>query len=73
MVRCILRYHYAVCERHFKDGEELYRITFYNESTGETLSAPLKTPRLKENAVPSIFLGCPTYFSSSTSSIRESP
>ncbi|KAF8784746.1 hypothetical protein HNY73_010389 [Argiope bruennichi] len=63
----------AVCERLFKDGEVLYRTTFYNESTGETLCAPLKKSRLKENAVPSIFPGCPTYLSSSTSSIRESP
>ncbi|KAF8771664.1 THAP domain-containing protein 2 [Argiope bruennichi] len=62
-----------VCERHFKDGEVLYRTTIYKESTGETFSAPLKKPRLKENAVPSIFPGCPTYLSSSTSSIRESP
>ncbi|XP_055927642.1 uncharacterized protein LOC129958924 [Argiope bruennichi] len=61
----------AVCERHFKDGEVLYR-TFFYKSTGETLSAPLKKPRLKENAVPSIFPRCPTYLLS-TSSIRESP
>ncbi|KAF8790863.1 hypothetical protein HNY73_005816 [Argiope bruennichi] len=62
-----------VCERHFKDGKVLYRTTFYNESTGETLSAPLKKPRVKENALPSVFPVCPTYLSSSTSSIRESP
>ncbi|KAF8773028.1 hypothetical protein HNY73_015723 [Argiope bruennichi] len=62
-----------VCERQFKDGEVLYRTTFYNERTGETLSSPLKKPRRKENAVSSIFPGCPTYLSSSTSSIRESP
>ncbi|KAF8778939.1 hypothetical protein HNY73_015613 [Argiope bruennichi] len=61
----------SVCERHFKDGEVLYKTTFYNESTGETLSAPLKKPRLKENAVPSIFPGCPTYLASSISSIRD--
>ncbi|KAF8794343.1 hypothetical protein HNY73_002334 [Argiope bruennichi] len=59
------------CERHFNDG---YRTIFYNESTGETLSAPLKKPRLNENAVPSIFPGWPTILSSSTSSnSRESP
>ncbi|KAF8785445.1 hypothetical protein HNY73_010979 [Argiope bruennichi] len=62
-----------VCERHFKDGEVLYRTTFYNESTGETLAAPVKKDRLKENVVPSIFPGCPTYLLSSTSSIPESP
>ncbi|KAF8790453.1 hypothetical protein HNY73_005472 [Argiope bruennichi] len=61
-----------VCERHFNDGEMLYRTTFYNESTGKTLSAPLKKPRLKENDAPGIFPGCPTYLSSSTSSVRES-
>ncbi|XP_055945418.1 uncharacterized protein LOC129976071 isoform X2 [Argiope bruennichi] len=55
-----------VCERHFKDGEVLYRTIFYNESTGDTLSSPLKKSRLKENAVLSIFPGCPTYLLSST-------
>ncbi|GBM41413.1 hypothetical protein AVEN_172191-1 [Araneus ventricosus] len=61
-----------VCEKHFKDGEVLRNSTFYNEKTGETISAPLKRPKLKENAVPSIFPGCPSYMSSS-SAIRESP
>ncbi|KAF8784486.1 hypothetical protein HNY73_010157 [Argiope bruennichi] len=70
----VCMYAYApVCERHFKDNEVLYRTTFYNESTGETLSTPLKKPRLKENAVPNIFPGCPTYLSSSTFTIRQSP
>ncbi|GBO00858.1 hypothetical protein AVEN_54837-1 [Araneus ventricosus] len=61
-----------VCEKHFKDGEVLRNSTFCNEKTGETISAPLKRPKLKENAVPSIFPGCPSYMSSS-SAIRESP
>ncbi|KAF8789993.1 hypothetical protein HNY73_005083 [Argiope bruennichi] len=60
-----------VCERHFKDGEVLYRTTFYNESTGKTLSTPLKKPRLKENDVPSIFPDCATYLSSSTSQFER--
>ncbi|KAF8788410.1 hypothetical protein HNY73_009911 [Argiope bruennichi] len=50
-----------IYERHFKDGEVLYRTTFFNESTGETLSATLKKHRLKENAkyfswLPNIFV-----------------
>ncbi|GBN38719.1 hypothetical protein AVEN_66626-1 [Araneus ventricosus] len=61
-----------VCEKHFKDGEVLRNSTFYNEKTGETISAPMKRPKLKENVVPSIFPGCPSYMSSS-SAIRESP
>ncbi|GBN94534.1 hypothetical protein AVEN_186229-1, partial [Araneus ventricosus] len=61
-----------VCEKHFKDGEVLRNSTFYNEKTGETTSAPMKRPKLKENVVPSIFPGCPSYMSSS-SAIRESP
>ncbi|GBO38635.1 hypothetical protein AVEN_122173-1 [Araneus ventricosus] len=63
---------FRVCEKHFKDGEVLRNSTFYNEKTGETISAPVKRPKLKENVVPSIFPGCPSYMSSS-SAIRESP
>ncbi|KAF8789581.1 THAP domain-containing protein 2 [Argiope bruennichi] len=58
-----------ICERHFKDDEVIYRTTLYIEKTGETISAQLKTPRLKENAVPSIFPDCP----SSKSSIKKNP
>ncbi|CAL1299448.1 unnamed protein product [Larinioides sclopetarius] len=61
-----------VCEKHFKDGEVLRLSTFYIEKTGETISAPMKRPKLKQNAVPSIFPGCPLYMSSS-STVRESP
>ncbi|CAL1265799.1 unnamed protein product, partial [Larinioides sclopetarius] len=38
-----------VCEKHFKDGEVLRLSTFYIEKTGETLSAPMKRPKLKQN------------------------
>ncbi|GBL73880.1 hypothetical protein AVEN_230826-1 [Araneus ventricosus] len=31
-----------VCEKHFKDGEVMRNSTFYNEKTGETISAPMK-------------------------------
>ncbi|GBN91237.1 hypothetical protein AVEN_21324-1 [Araneus ventricosus] len=61
-----------VCEKHFKDGAVLRNSTFYNEKTGETISAPMKRPKLKENVVPSIFPGCPSYMSSS-SAIGENP
>ncbi|GBM22891.1 hypothetical protein AVEN_202152-1 [Araneus ventricosus] len=61
----------SVCEKHFKDSEVLRNSTFYNEKTG-TISAPMKWPKLKGNAVPSIFPGSPSYISSS-SAIRESP
>ncbi|GBN64872.1 hypothetical protein AVEN_38805-1 [Araneus ventricosus] len=61
-----------VCEEHFKDSEVLLNSTFSNEKTGETISAPMKRPKLKENAVPSIFPGCPSCMSSA-SAIRESP
>ncbi|CAL1264091.1 unnamed protein product [Larinioides sclopetarius] len=61
-----------VCEKHFKDSEVLRNTTFYIEKTGETLSAPMKRPKLKENAVPSIFPDCSSYMPSS-SAIRQSP
>ncbi|GBO15697.1 hypothetical protein AVEN_11474-1 [Araneus ventricosus] len=62
----------AACQKHFKDGEVLRNSTFYNEKTGHTISAPMKRPKVKENAVPSIFPGCPSCMSSS-SAIREIP
>lgn len=61
-----------VCEKHFKDDEIVRRTTFHNEITGEVISAPLKRLRLKEDAIPSIFPGCPAYLSNDTKS-REGP
>ncbi|XP_042913127.2 uncharacterized protein [Parasteatoda tepidariorum] len=53
-----------VCERHFQSDDIEFETTFYKESTGETLRAKLKYPRLKDGAVPSIFPNCPKYLSS---------
>ncbi|GBO15699.1 hypothetical protein AVEN_11476-1 [Araneus ventricosus] len=43
---------HQACQKHFKDGEVLQNSTFYNEKTGHTISAPMKRPKVKENAVP---------------------
>ncbi|GBN92175.1 hypothetical protein AVEN_261977-1 [Araneus ventricosus] len=44
-----------VCEKHFND-DDIARVTaFYKESTGETLIAKLKKPRLKEAILTSRF------------------
>ncbi|XP_035206112.1 uncharacterized protein LOC118181147 [Stegodyphus dumicola] len=43
----------------------------YLEETGETLSAPLKIPRLRKDAVPTKLPGAPSYLSTDVS-IRES-
>ncbi|CAL1277369.1 unnamed protein product, partial [Larinioides sclopetarius] len=58
-----------VYEKHFKDVEVLRNSTFYIKKNGETISAPMKRPKLKENSVPSIF----QLYMSSSSAIRESP
>ncbi|XP_046391479.1 THAP domain-containing protein 5-like [Ischnura elegans] len=44
----------------------------FDEKTGKVITVKLPTPRLKAGAVPSVFLGCPSYLSSASSS-REEP
>ncbi|GBN49549.1 hypothetical protein AVEN_64732-1 [Araneus ventricosus] len=61
-----------VCEKHFTDDDIERVSTFYKESTGETLIAKLKKPRLKEGATPKIFPHCPSYLSS-TMVARDGP
>ncbi|GBO32495.1 hypothetical protein AVEN_146814-1 [Araneus ventricosus] len=61
-----------VCEKHFTDDDIERVSTFYKESTGETLIAKLKKPRLKEGATPKIFPHCPSYLSS-TKVARDGP
>ncbi|GBO03937.1 hypothetical protein AVEN_104787-1 [Araneus ventricosus] len=62
----------TVCEKHFTDDDMERVTTFYKESTGETLIAKLKKPRLKEGATPEIFPHCPSYLSS-TKVARDGP
>ncbi|GBM33030.1 hypothetical protein AVEN_263517-1 [Araneus ventricosus] len=61
-----------VCEKHFTDDDIERVSTFYKESTGETLIAKLKKPRLKKGATPKIFPHCPSYLSS-TKVARDGP
>ncbi|XP_039288700.1 THAP domain-containing protein 11 [Nilaparvata lugens] len=63
-----------VCEKHFSI-DEVQRITSAcDEKTGEFVTAPLKYPRLKRDAVPTIFPECRKYRSmSSTTHHREAP
>ncbi|GBM43133.1 hypothetical protein AVEN_148700-1 [Araneus ventricosus] len=61
-----------VCEKHFNDDDIKRVTTFYKESTGETITAKLKKPRLKEGAIPELFPHCTSYLSS-TKSARDGP
>ncbi|XP_031348155.1 uncharacterized protein LOC116174381 [Photinus pyralis] len=47
----------ALCEKHF------FKDDVIREVVTETYSYALKIPRLRENAVPSIWPNCPTYLS----------
>nr|CAH7769842.1 unnamed protein product [Callosobruchus chinensis] len=50
-----------VCHLHFEKNNILWESSFYDERTGVTVTAPLKNPRLKPEAVPNIFPNCPSY------------
>nr|CAH7765653.1 unnamed protein product [Callosobruchus chinensis] len=50
-----------VCHLHFEKNNILWESSFYDERTGVTVTAPLKNPRLKPEAVPYIFPNCPSY------------
>ncbi|XP_063244715.1 uncharacterized protein LOC134545879 [Bacillus rossius redtenbacheri] len=62
-----------VCEVHFKSAEVLWESVYFDEKSGRTLTAPLERPKLKDGAVPSVFPGCPSYLSSGSQSVRDSP
>ncbi|KFM71334.1 Transposable element Tcb1 transposase, partial [Stegodyphus mimosarum] len=51
----------AVCEFHFSPCDIEKKTYMYLEETGETLSAPLKIPRLRKDAIPTKLLGAPSY------------
>ncbi|XP_029344634.1 uncharacterized protein LOC115033917 [Acyrthosiphon pisum] len=53
----------VVCELHFHE-EDIIRTKKITDINGKiVVEAPYKIPRLKENAVPSIFPNCPKYLS----------
>nr|CAI5821050.1 unnamed protein product [Callosobruchus analis] len=52
-----------VCERHFAHGSILWISSYYDKSTGKTLTIPLLRPRLKADAVPTLLPNCPQYLS----------
>ncbi|XP_035209355.1 THAP domain-containing protein 1 B-like [Stegodyphus dumicola] len=60
-----------VCELHFSPCDIEKETYMHLEETGETLSAPLKIPRLRKDAVPTKLPGAPSYLSTDVS-IRES-
>ncbi|KAH9361543.1 hypothetical protein HPB48_001355 [Haemaphysalis longicornis] len=53
----------VVCESHFK-AEDIVRETSYiDQATGRTVTATLSRLRLRADAVPTVFPGCPSYLS----------
>lgn len=61
-----------VCEKHFAASDIERSTSAFDEKMGKILSAPLKHPRLKNTAVPTIFPGCAYYLSCQNSS-RDDP
>ena len=57
---------------HFCREDVRWEVLHFNEKTGQTITAPLSKPRLRNDAVPSLFPNCPAYMSS-VSNVRESP
>nr|CAI5852513.1 unnamed protein product [Callosobruchus analis] len=52
-----------VCERHFAQESILWISSYYDKSTGKTLTIPLLRPRLNVNALPTLLPNCPQYLS----------
>ncbi|XP_049816486.1 uncharacterized protein LOC126263437 [Schistocerca nitens] len=50
-----------VCELHFPKENVLKHTECFDETTGRKIVAPLYTPRLRAQSVPSIFPNCPQY------------
>ncbi|XP_046392184.1 THAP domain-containing protein 5-like [Ischnura elegans] len=61
-----------VCIKHFLAHDVYSETSAFDEKTGKVITVKLPTPRLKAGAVPFVFLGCPSYLSSASSS-REEP
>ncbi|XP_063243012.1 uncharacterized protein LOC134542569 isoform X2 [Bacillus rossius redtenbacheri] len=61
----------AVCEKHFAP-EDIVRKKVFKDCNGAVLAeAVLKIPRCAENAVPTLFPGCPKYLSRKTPKRRR--
>ena len=68
----LLKSFFQVCELHFQSGDIKNETSHYDKKTGNLLTAKLKHPSLREDAIPRILPNCPAYLSS-TVPIRESP
>lgn len=53
-----------VCELHFHASEIETQTSAYDEKTGQKITITLNRTRLKKDAVPSVFPGCPSYLTS---------
>jgi hypothetical protein len=63
---------FQVCELHFLDSDIERETSAYDEKTGKKITVNLSRTRVKRDAVPKLFPGCPTYLSSHKNS-REEP
>lgn len=70
---CNVFFLFQVCAVHFNQCDIQNEITHFDEKSGKLITVPLRYPRLKANAVPLMFPGSPSYFSSHKTSTRESP
>ncbi|CAL1299428.1 unnamed protein product, partial [Larinioides sclopetarius] len=64
---------FKVCELHFDPADVRRHSEYFDAKTGKLLTAALSQPRLKDDAVPSVFPGCPTYMTKSNKTSREAP
>lgn len=62
----------AVCEHHFH-VEDIVRFDISKNKEGDTISLPLKYPKLKKHAVPKVFQNLPSYLSTSELKPRTDP
>nr|CAI5844383.1 unnamed protein product [Callosobruchus analis] len=67
-----ISFHSVVCHLHFVETDILHTTSEVDWKTGKTLTVNLKKPKLKPNAIASVFPNAPSYLSK-TVFVREDP
>ncbi|XP_077536019.1 uncharacterized protein LOC144148343 [Haemaphysalis longicornis] len=63
----------VLCEKHFLPTDYVNTTAYTDVKTGKVVEVLLKTVRLKQTSVPSLFPKCPAYLSRPQAPVREAP
>ena len=59
-----------ICIQHFRE-DDLIRVDIILQADGTYIEIPRERPTYRPNAVPVMFLGCPSYFTSTKESTKR--